>query len=422
MKEMLNIRDVAQGGLALGLKHDSIPLWEDGSNIVFEDAGVRPIPAQIPVVNKPIQGPARGGLESRVDGYRTLIWAALQGAEPKLFRRRENEGAATNVSRTSGGAYSNNVIDETRTDNATFWSFANWGSDTVVGTDGVNPIQIYKGTTFENIAGTADAPTYAKIVARIQQHLLALNTNNGDNVVEWCSENDIDGVGAWTPAINNSAGNLVLRHLSSAIISAVPLGESLAVYGTDEMFAVEYVGPPYYFGQRLLLTNIGSVSRYGVVPAGRIHYGLSHRGIFRTDGISMEYIDNPQLHDYLFQGWVNLEQISKTVGVHLAGDRSVVWFLCTKGSMKPNAAIQYNYGNQTFTRFSFGRSFGTSGDVFFFPHLIDNDGNVFQLQVGDIAPSVGESPFYFDPECTITAGYGEAGYGEGGWGELLVYS
>jgi hypothetical protein len=54
--------------------------------------------------------------------------------------------------------------------------------------------------------------------------------------------------------------------------------------------------------------------------------------------------------------------------------------------------------------------------VFFNPFVFSNDGGIYQQMVGDIAPSVGDSPLSLAADMVLTLRYNEYGYGNGGFG------
>lgn len=423
---LLRIKDLVAGGISPSLAFDQVPLWIDGANVVFQQRGIRPVASQVQMATKLSTLRPLGAVEMRLSGSRTLFW----GTKKKLYRLAEGSASAVDVTRASGGDYDTDaspawvaVDDSTLTQDATMWSFAPWGENSCFATNGGSRIQVYDSGTgkFRDIASGATAPATAEIISRWRQFLLLFNTANGDNVVEWCDEDNPEGTSppAWVADPANAAGQLKLYDLNSPIVCALELGDAVGVYGTDQLKAITYVGPPFYFAQQHLLSGVGAVGKWSVVNVGRVHYGFSQRGIFRTDGTQVQWIDTPQISDYIFLN-MNSRQLAKCLAWHNPAEQSVRFFWPETGELNNSRGVEFNYGNDSWTILSYGRAAATSGSIFFFPVALTNDGDVLQEQVDDQASSAGASPLALEASCDITLGYGEGGYGEGGYGGTLT--
>ena len=415
--KIFDATDLVAGGIQPALPHSANPLWRDGQNVVFQENSVRPVPAQVGVASKISTEPPRGAFECRLNGVRQVFW----GSQTKLFRLVEGDGAATDVSRASGGAYTGSK-DSSTSEDAHSWTFAQWGDEIVVASNGKDSMQWWDAGTskFKDFAtaslSATGHPSYAKIVVQLNQHLLALGTDAGDYVVEWCSQ---DALATWTPAVTNSAGNLVLYGMNSPILAAVPLQDGIGVYGSDDLFLLRWIGSPFYIGQQRLLSGVGALGPNAVVGVGRLHYGICQRGIFRTDGVSPEWIDRPGIYDYLFSQdessstRANVAQASKTFAWHDPSQNMVYFFYPAGSSVENSRGVGFNYKNNSWTILSFGRTCGTAGTVFFHPFVFDTTGGIYQQVVGNIMPSVGASPLLLD--ATVVIEYGVWGDGIWGW-------
>ena len=345
--------------------------WRDGRNVRFTPLGVETIPGWTapltPVGTAPVRGMAQ---QRRTDLAQRLFW----GDASALYM-----WDVVNVS-TVGSGYTGSV-DATVTRPATVWSFVVWG-DWVLATNGVDPPQIYQGTSFAAMDTLTTMPfTSAEIFVKRDVYVIAVNTSNGYNVVEW---SDTGNPLAWQPTASNNAGNLVLRDIDGPLLAAVPLGDRIALYTREQLVLLNYLGSPYIFGYVPALNGIGAVSKRSVIPVGRRNYGMSRQGFFVTDGAGFEWIDFPQLRDYVL-GRVNWDQASKICGYHAEGLNAVVWWYPTTSSSEPNEGVMYDYKLRVWSMLDFGWTSALERDVFKWPVVGAADGKIYFAEYGTTA-------------------------------------
>ncbi len=218
--------------------------------------------------------------------------------------------------------------------------------------------------------------TKAAILTKLGPHILVFNysTAAGDFPFNfaWCSEDDTD---LWVAASTNSAGSLTVREASTAITCVRPLSNGLGVYTESELFFVDYVGTPFYFGYRPVMSSgVGAVSINSVVAVDRKNYGLSRNGLFVTDGSSVQIIGEDEgINDFLKENAAELEQIA---AYHDQVHKEITWVLPISDT-KPTQELYYNYRDNTFgQRTSDVSAFQESG-VFLNPVSGDKDGQLF---------------------------------------------
>lgn len=406
-------------GLHPSLPADRIPFWEDGSNVFWRDGGIEAIPGQLLLCDKLEAGPGVGLIEAELTNnaggrQKTAFW----GNQTKLFRYREGDLLAVDVSRTVGGAYGTGAsMDQTTLKLAYRWSFAQWG-EWITGTNGLDTPQIYKATDgppqkFANMTGLNF--TRAEIFRRLSVYLVAMNTDLGADTINWCDEDDLT---VWTPSQGNSAGVLPLRNLNSPIMAAEDLGENaLGIYGRDQLWLASYVGPPNIIGARHVLDGVGAWGKGAVCAIGRNHYGWGPKGIFRTNGVDVEYIDTPSLRRSL-RGTFDEGQSSKVIAWPWTKYDTVVFsypIVGSQGTFNVLSAM-FNYANGTWWKGGFGRQAGTGGQVFNDPITVDSNGNIFMLSEEAPPALVAEGPIIMNGNATILAGLGETGMGQLGLG------
>ena len=225
----------------------------------------------------------------------------------------------------------------------------------------------------------SDCP-FTKVTAidKSGPHILAINYDKANSEhpydVAWC---DTDNPDTWIPASANAAGSLTLREASSPLKAIVPLGDAKAIYTEDQMFILQYTGAPYYFGYKTAFASgAGAVSPRSVVAVDSTNYGLSRRGLFVTDGSSVETIgDSEGINKYIRDNIAESEY-AQVVAYHNKLNNEVIWSLPIN-STKPTKQITYNYSNNTFSIESIGASAAQISSVFDHDIVGHPDGNVY---------------------------------------------
>lgn len=344
-------------GIPFGLDSEQAPLWADGQNVLFQRGGVMKSRGYAAAFSAPDSNPIQGFTQTALSGVLTMYF----GDTEKIW---EYNGSLTEI----GSGYSGNA-DETSVAKASHWSMVDWG-EWLFATNGIDAPQVYKGSACADMEG--GAPATAEIFIKKKNFLLAFNTDLGENWFEWC---DLDDPDDWVPTETNAAGNLPIRELSG-FIAAEHLGEHIAVYDKDVMAICSYIGAPLYWNGRLALEGIGAVGKKAVCAEGRRNWGFSTKGLWVTDGSTYEYIDEPEMKEYL-QDNFNWNQKSKTVVFHDEVNTAIgISYPKVGGSGDNSETILYNYKNKSWTRKSYGISAYSSQDDFQYPILGLPDGAV----------------------------------------------
>lgn len=371
-------------GLHPGLQDESVPLWENGSNIMFEDAAAKPGPGQSPLFVRSSFLPGTGvlattGLMTTQDANAPgLIW----GDREHLFRGVEMP-ITEDVTRLSGN-YTGTDQDQ--------WSIVQFGH-LVLATNGVDPVQYLAADAdnFVDIDTVSDLPSTfrCQLLAKLGAYIIALNTDNDAAEYRWCDEDDPL---TWIPAATNSARDIQMRELNSGVIAVVPLARGLAAIGKNAIRFISYIGPPFYFGDTNLIGNIGAVSKYAVVEAGRILYGFGPDGIWASDGTAFNYIDQPAIHKYIYTDNLDIDRMPM-VSSWNDSDNSMLYFSfpTTDGVGR---TVGWDYKHSLWTIVDFWRPAATDGGAWQIPITLDAFGNVWgqgvrgQPMIGDPSPVV----------------------------------
>jgi len=233
------------------------------------------------------------------------------------------------------------------------------------------------GTGFTLTVSTPDVTfTTATVLEKLGPHILAFNYKKGTDEYPvsfaWCSEDDVD---TWSPSSINSAGDLTIREASSSITCVRQLGNGLGVYTESELFMVNFVGAPFYFGYRPVMSSgVGAVSINSVVVVDRKNYGLSRSGLFITDGSSVQIIGEDEgINEFLIDNSAELEQVA---GYHDPVNKEITWAVPIS-STSPNTELYYSYRNNTFGKRTSKVSAFQEAGVFINPVSGDTRGKMY---------------------------------------------
>ena len=419
-------------GLHPSLPNAKIPLWVDGRNVIFFENAVQPSPGQFQLAAKAEVGRVIGAIESLIDGKDNVFF----GTPTKLYRFQEDFDPlqAEDVSRTVGGGAYTGINDATASEISTRWSFAVWGR-WILAVNGKDAGQIWKpeytGPDFSNWNSDSAIPptstvedfpwTKAQIVRTIGPYAIVLNVEarvggaDESDFIYWC---DTDDVHNFTAGATTAAGQLPVRDLDSPILAAEALGGGLGFYGSDHLHILEFIGAPFYFGQRHLLRGLGAVSKDAVAVVGKVHYGLGPLGIFRTDGFQVQYIDDPSIHDFIFTN-LTRAQISKCIAWYAANIGVVFFSFPLEPNLDNSIAVGYAVNNGTWSIHDFARSAASTRAVFDFPITFSNTGTIFQQGAVGVPPSGDPLPLTLIAAVEMKANYGHLGYGDIGYGGTL---
>lgn len=326
-----------EAGIFPGVDQLSSPFWADGENIEFR----------------------KGGVDSS-KGYELL--SALPGTVNELAQayhlgdKRVYSAVGSSVylmSSVSGLSSLGNFPTVGKPYFETFGSF-------LLATNFVDPIMVWRNTGV--LAAIAAVPfTFAKLLHRRDNHVIALNTSNGQNAYEWCSASNIDD---WTPSLADSAGNNFIRDLDSEIVAVCDIGQATAVYSRETMGLIQFVGQPNVFAHTPAINGVGAVGRRSVVQFGAQNGGLNRQGIFITDGGSFEYVDEPAVHDYL-KATVDFEKGEDIRGYHNEDLSSLIFFFTTITGAR--RGIGFDYKKRTFRKYTMAIEAALERQVFDYP-------------------------------------------------------
>lgn len=306
----INDGDMLQRGMFPDLPANQMELWRDGRNIQFGERRVGKATGF--TVEETVASPIRAMAQAYVEGLRRTYYAEAD----KLWRWEY--GAPTQIGTGYGGLG--------------YWNLETYGAF-LLATNDYDPPKIWKndGNPAVNLAGVR-RPRF-RLIKKHMNHVLGYYGQS----VDWSVKGNPE---VWEPAEDNDAGGQFIRDLDSDVIAAQPLGPAFGVYSFDKLVIQQYTGDPLFFGFRLGVDGVGAVSDSAIIPVGQRHFGLSHKGVFTTDGIGHDYIDTPQIKKWITRQ-IDFQDARRTVGVHEEVQTTVKWWYpCLDGITR---GVAFNY-------------------------------------------------------------------------------
>jgi len=218
------------------------------------------------------------------------------------------------------------------------WSFDNWGRK-------LAGVHSQDGRLFEwdpqvggEMTPVPNAPVDNTIcIVSEEEFLFVMGGKNNPNRVQWCSRRDNTD---WEPTETNSAGGFDLQTDGSIISAKRTQGGILVITNTD-IHMIEYVGPPNYYGRRLISTYSGGISKNAIVsiPGGVVW--ADSDGFWKFDGnISRFPCD---VHHHVFDN-IRLDLPSRLfMGIN-EGFSEFWFFYPTMPEKEPRNYCVFSYG------------------------------------------------------------------------------
>jgi hypothetical protein len=311
-----------------GIEPDVHPLlrglWESASNVTFFNGRVRRRYSPQQLFSAGL-GSVRGLMQLQDNNGVRWVWAA----------------AGSNVTRWYGPAaevlLSAEVtqVNATATGPATQWDFTPFGEWMVLNKS-AGAVRIYKPAT--GIAVLGNCPIDVVTMAKKFNFMLAIGHGAAKRQVSW---SDADAIENWTATSTNLAGSLSIEELNTPIRAAKHLGQSIAIMAEDQIALLNYIGAPFYFGQKVVLDNVGCVGKAAAVSDGRNLFGFGVGGFWWSDGVSAKYLDDLKMQTY-FQENVNWEQASKIVVARNDYTTCIEIAMPVRGSLEVNEAWSFD--------------------------------------------------------------------------------
>lgn len=234
------------------------------------------------------------------------------------------------------------------------WTLAPFGEDLIANIRN-GPIYLWdtsvgfatRAVDLKDVAGADTCPTICRtvVVAAESRHLLALGCDPFNAIgtqdpllIRWA---DAETLTTWTPDTTNTAGSLRLN-TGSQIITGIATKRDILVWTDTSLNTVSYVGPPFFFGTKLISSNTSIMGPKSAIEVDGITYWMGSDNFYLYDG-STKTIPCT-LRDDVFIN-LNRTQTYKTFAATNVGESEVTWFYCTSTD-EVTDYVTLNYAQQ----------------------------------------------------------------------------
>ena len=382
--------NIPPGMFRNGTAYQNAGRWYDGNLVRWTDGILRPIGGWMKATETRLSGIARGihcwrenDLERRAAiGTHTHLYIYSSGSvwdisPVDLVAGRENSisGFGYGYGVYGGGDYGEGRPPSGALD-ATTWSLDNWGEHLVACSSTDGRLLEWRNDVSEPAAPISGAPTNCEaLIVTPERHLVAIGAGGDRRKIQWCtSENNTD----WTPTSTNSAGDLTIDTKGRLIAGKRVRGQIL-LWTEEELHAMEYTGPPYWYGVTKVASYCGLIGPRAVeaLDIGAAWMGAQQFYLF--DGILRPV--KCDVADYVFSDF-NFEQRAKVNAGHNSRFSEIWWFYPSAASDEVDRYVLWNYRDNTWATGNLARTCWADSGVFKYPLAVDADGYIYEHECG----------------------------------------
>ena len=233
------------------------------------------------------------------------------------------------------------------------WTLDNWGQVLIA-------CPVYAGGTIEgsvyqpiyfwdptagmlSAAVIPQAPTINDgfLVAMPQRQIVAWgSTETGIQdplLISWC---DVNNFNVWIPQITNEAGQYRISR-GSKVVACIQGPQQILVWTDVDLWAMQYVGPPYVYDFNEIGTGCGLIARKAAASLGGVIYWMSYSQFFTLSSNGVQPLLCP-IWDVVFQqlDTSNLSKIRVAVNSQF---NEIAWYFPVSGGSGENTMyVKYN--------------------------------------------------------------------------------
>ena len=163
---------------------------------------------------------------------------------------------------------------------------------------------------------------------------------------------DQESVVEWAPAVTNQAGEVQLSH-GSTIVAVLQSRQEVLVWTDAALYSLQYLGPPYVWGNQLLSDNISIASMNAASYASGVSYWMGQDKFYKYDGRVQTL--RCDLRQYIYSD-INRTQFDQVFSGTNEGFNEVWWFYCSQDSTTIDKYVIYNYAEDLWYYGSMARS------------------------------------------------------------------
>ena len=259
--------------------------------------------------------------------------------------------------------------------NMGMWSFDNAGED-LYGwrKDGGVYVWDTSAGVDQRMVAVNNAPTTSitGLVSTPDRHLVCFGTETTignsstqeDMFIRW---SDQENFTQWTANAINTAGSQRLAE-GSRIVSAKKTRNEILIWTDQALHTMQFIGPPYTFGFKLLGTDCGAVGMNSVVIVNDAAYWMSEGRFMMYRGGIQELPCT--VKSYVF-GDINTTQNPQVFAGENNKFNEVIWFYASANSSQVDRYVIYNYLENTWYIGTMNRSTWVDQGVYAVPQATE---------------------------------------------------
>ena len=225
----------------------------------------------------------------------------------------------------------------------TDWTLDNWG-EILISCPLDGPIYEWSplaGYNTSSVIGEAPIVNAGIVTAMPQRQIIAWGSTftgiQDPLLIRWC---DVDNFLVWEGLVSNQAGSYRIPK-GSKIIQCIQGPQQTLVWTDVNLWAMQYVGPPYVYQFNEIGSGCGLIGRKAATSLNGIVYWMGPSQFYRLAGSGVEAIACP-VWDVIFQDLDtnNLDKIRIAPNSRFG---EISWFYPTAGNGgEPNKYVKYN--------------------------------------------------------------------------------
>lgn len=295
----------------------------------------------------------RNGIIEKRTGYATYK-ATVTGTPLQFFVYPKFDGTEYVVCSTTSRVYKAGTAAWTQvavlTATATLDNRASFChiQDTMIYTDGVNPMKQWDGTTWGTI--TAWATYIPHVVQQYKDRLVCFNMTEGTASETIPIRIRYSCLGDYDDKTSTGSGFFdAIQGAGKKILNAVPIRDYIGVYKDRSIGLLDYIGSPSYFSYKVQIEQIGLLAQDAVVNLGSYHYFLGNDYmVYRWDGgWELEPVGKP-IHDTL-RDEINTTYQGRSFMILSTKKKEIILFIPISSDSTPDRMYIYNYEDNIWT-------------------------------------------------------------------------
>jgi hypothetical protein len=180
------------------------------------------------------------------------------------------------------------------------------------------------------------------LISDISRFVICFGTNDvfsttfDPMLIRWSDQNSLT---QWSPSITNQSGSVRLSK-GSKIVTALQSRQEILVWTDSALYNMQYLGPPYVWGQQLIADNISIIGPNARATASNVVYWMGADKFYMYDGRVSTLNCDLRAHIY---GNINLLQGDQFFACTNEGFNEVWFFYCSADSDTIDSYAIFNY-------------------------------------------------------------------------------